>query len=455
MDDLGEKIMPRPGLEGEVEADVAIVGAGYTGLWTAYYLRKADPSVRVVVLEKETAGFGASGRNGGWCSALFAVSDAKLARLFGLEAMHAMRRAMYDTVEEVGRVAAAEAIECDFRRAGTVDAARSPAQLQALRAEVQEARRLGIGEEDLRFVERDEMQGLFNTTNLLGGTFTPHCASLQPARLARGLAAGVEAAGAQIFERSEVRQILPRAGAFATIVTAAGRVSARSVVVATEGFTPTLPGRERAVAPIYSLMVASAPLGAEAVASLGSALSAGATFTDGRHLLIYGQVTGEGRLAFGGRGAPYHYGSQVSAGFEHDPRVHSLVEKAAEELFPQLGKVTFTHRWGGPIGVHRDWFPSVRYDPASGLASAGGYVGDGVATTNLAGRTLADLLLGRPSGLTGLPWVGHASPSWEPEPFRWLGINAGLRSMALADAMEAKLGRPSRLAQVVSRLTGA
>lgn len=454
MDSLGGEIAPRPSLEGDLEADVAIVGAGYTGLWTAYYLLEAEPSLKVVLVEKEVAGFGASGRNGGWCSALFAVSDASLVKSFGLEAMHAMRRAMNETVDEVGRVAEKEGIDCHFRKAGTVDAARSPAQLVALRREVEEARKLGIAEEDLRFVEKEEMSGLFSAAKVLGGTFTPHCAAVHPARLARGLAERVEQKGARIFEQSEVRQILPRAGSTASVLTAAGRVSAGSVVVATEGFTAALPGRERSVAPVYSLMVATSPLGDEAVTSLGSALSAGATFTDGRHLLIYGQVTADGRLAFGGRGAPYHLGSKVDPSFDRDERVHSLVEAAVGELFPQLGRVEFTHRWGGPIGVHRDWFPSVRFDPRSGLGSAGGYVGDGVSTTNLAGRTLADLIREEKSDITALAWVGHESPRWEPEPLRWAGINAGLRSMAVADLLEERSGRPSRLAGFVGRLTG-
>lgn len=455
MDSLDEAIVPRAPLEAAAEADVAIVGAGYTGLWAAYYLLESDPSLRVVLLERDIAGFGASGRNGGWCSALFAVSDARLARLFGKEAMHAMRRAMNDTVDEVGRVSAREGIDCHFRKAGTVDAARTTAQVVALQAELAEARELGLGEDEVRWAEKEEMEGLFSATNVLGGLVTPHCAAIHPARLARGLAAVVEKKGATIYEQTEVRQVLPRAAGKATVVTPKGRVSCGSVLVATEGFTAALPGRERAVVPIYSLMVATEPLGEEAVAGLGSALAAGATFTDGRHLLIYGQVTADGRLAFGGRGAPYHRGSQVSAAFERDERVHRLLKECLGELFPQLGAINITHRWGGPIGVHRDWFPSVRYDPQSGLGSAGGYVGDGVATTNLAGRTLAELVLGRTSELTKLPWVGHESPRWEPEPLRWAGINLGLKSMQLADVLEDRSGKPSRIAAAVGRITGA
>jgi glycine/D-amino acid oxidase-like deaminating enzyme len=452
MDSLTERVEPRPSLAGDVHADVAIVGAGYTGLWTAYYLRRGDPSISVALVEREVAGFGASGRNGGWCSALFATSDAKLARQFGHDAMLAMRRAMQGTVDEVGRVSAAEGIDCHFRKSGTVRVARSAAQLIALRDDLGEARRLGVTEDDLRWLEADEASELMAATGVLGGLFTPHCAAIHPARLARGLARTVEGLGATIYESSDVREVTT--GADPTVSTAGGRVRARVVVLATEGFLGELPGHERDRVPIYSLMVATEPLGDALVAELGSALRQGATFTDGRHLIIYGQVTADGRLAFGGRGAPYHYGSAITESFDRNPRVHAKLHATIAELFPVLRSARVTHRWGGPIGVHRDWFPAVRFDRRLGLASAGGYVGDGVATTNLAGRTLAELVLGKDSELTSLPWVGHESPRWEPEPWRFIGVNAGLLSMWAADAIESRRGRPSRLASAVERLTG-
>ena len=451
MDSVGEKVRARPGLPGDVDADVAIVGAGYTGLWTAYYLARRAPGIRVVVLEREVAGFGASGRNGGWCSALFAASDARLAREFGRDSMHAMRRAMQDTVDEVGRVVADERIDCSYRRSGTVSAARSAAQLQALRSELDEARSLGIPEEDLRFVDAAEASEMMRATAVRGALYTPHCAAVHPARLARGLAAAAERAGAQLYEQTEVTAVHP--GRRPSVLTARGRVTAETVVIATEGYTVRLPGHERDVVPLYSLMVATEPLG-ERVAELGEALAKGTTFTDGRHLLIYGQVTGDGRLAFGGRGAPYHYNSDIRDAYDRNSRMHALLESSIGELFPFLGGVAITHLWGGPLGVPRDWFPSVRLDRRNGLAQAGGYVGDGVGTTNLAGRSLADLITGTDSDLLSLPWVGHTSRLWEPEPLRWLGVNAGLKAMQAADALEARSGRPSRIAGVLGRVTG-
>jgi glycine/D-amino acid oxidase-like deaminating enzyme len=223
-------------------------------------------------------------------------------------------------------------------------------------------------------------------------------------------------------------------------------------VRATEGYTPTVPGGRRDVMPIYSLMIATEPLSEAALGQIG--VESGLTFTDGRHLLIYGQRTVDGRLAFGGRGAPYHFRSGIDPSFERVPAVHDALRATLEEMFPSLDGVEVTHRWGGPLGVHRDWHPSVNFDRSTGLATAGGYVGDGVSTTNLAGRTVADLICGHDSDLTHLAWVGHQSRAWEPEPLRWLGVNAGLAAMGYADKSEARRGRPSRVAGVVGRFTG-
>ncbi len=453
-DNLAGPLEPREPLPGDLEADVAIVGAGYTGLWTAYYLAGIDPSLRIVMLERETAGYGASGRNGGWCSAFFAVSPESLARSYGLESMHAMQRAMQQSVDEVGKAAAAEGIECDYRKGGSVSLARSASQLVAYQEELDGHRQLGIGEDDVAWRDAKEASALVNATGVLGGLFTPHCASIDPARLARGLAEAVERRGVRIYEQTAVRRLQAAgpAGATQRIETAHGRVRATVAVIATEGFTAQLPDRHRRVVPVYSLMTATEPLSDDILDEIG--IRDGITFTDGRHLLIYGQRTTDGRLAFGGRGAPYHFRSRIDDSFERVPRVHDALAETLGEMFPVLDGVTVTHRWGGPLGVHRDWHPSVNFDRRSGVGSAGGYVGDGVSTTNLAGRTLADLITGRDTDRTRLAWVNHEAPLWEPEPLRWLGVNAGLAAMGRADRTEARTGRPSRLAAGVSRLTG-
>jgi glycine/D-amino acid oxidase-like deaminating enzyme len=444
---------PRPALTQDLEVDVCIVGAGFTGLWTAHSLIRRDPALRVAVLEREVAGFGASGRNGGWCSALFATSDAALARRHGRDAMVAMRRAMQDTVDVVGSSAAADGIDCQYAKGGTVDLVRSAAQEARARAELDEQRSLGFGEDDLRWLGPDETCALIGAAGVLGATYTPHCAAIQPALLARGLADTVERGGVRLFEHTVATDIRPAAaGRGAQVQTPGGTVTAEVVVRATEAWTPTLPGLRRAIVPVYSLMVATEPLGDAFWDEAG--LSGRATFADHRHMIIYGQRTSDGRIAFGGRGAPYHYGSSIEESYDAEPQVHTLLRQTLAELFPAVAEARFTHAWGGPLGIPRDWHSSVGLDRASGLAWAGGYVGDGVSTTNLAGRTLADLITGTDSDLVHLPWVGHHSPSWEPEPLRWLGVNAGLWTMKLADRSEAKNGRPSRLAGAMGRLLG-
>jgi glycine/D-amino acid oxidase-like deaminating enzyme len=446
--DTAAPTSPRPPLGGDTTADVAIVGGGYTGLWTAYYVTEADPSLRVVVLEKETVGFGASGRNGGWCSAIFPASAEKVARTAGRDATIRLFRELQRTVDEVARVASAEGIDAHFQKGGMVTVARNRAQLVRAEQEVASARAWGFGEDDLRLLDEHEALDIVAATDVVGGTFAPHCAAVHPARLVRGLADAVERKGVTIHEDTAVVDIRP-----GEAVTDRGTVRAEVVVRGTEGFTTDLERFHRSVIPIYSLMVATEPLPADVWEEIG--LRRRETFTDNRHLRIYGQRTADGRLAFGGRGAPYHLGSRVRPEFDLDGSVHDALRRTLIELFPRIRGVHFTHRWGGPLAISRDWLPSVGIDRASGLAWAGGYVGDGVALTNLAGRTLAGLVTGRGDEvLTTLPWVQHRSPQWEPEPLRWLAINAGIRVVASADAAEARTGEPSRRAEVVGRFVG-
>jgi glycine/D-amino acid oxidase-like deaminating enzyme len=448
LDTVPGALQPGEQLHGDIEADVAIVGAGFTGLWTAYYLAKRDPGLRIVVCEREIAGFGASGRNGGWCSALFPASLAKLARMADKDAAIAMQRAMHATVDEVGKVAEQEGIDCHFAKGGTIMLARSPAQLERARAEVEEASEFGFGEADLRLLSAAQARSVLNASDVLGGTYTPHCAAIHPARLARGLAEAVRRAGVSLYEATPVREIAPR-----RVLTQGGAtVSARYVIRATEGYTPGLPGLHRTIVPLYSLMIATEPLPDSVWEQIG--LFSRPTFGDLRNLIIYGQRTADGRLAFGGRGAPYHLGSSVRPSFDQVPAVFTALRQTLGELFPVLRDVAVTHHWGGPLGVPRDWCASVGLDQATGLGWAGGYVGDGVSTTNLAGRTVADLVTGADSELVRLPWVGHRSPQWEPEPVRWLGLNVGLRVMSVADREEARTGRPSQIARVMGRYLG-
>ncbi|MGN6251567.1 MAG: NAD(P)/FAD-dependent oxidoreductase [Marmoricola sp.] len=444
----GDDWSPRPALPGDASYDVAIVGAGLTGLWTAYYLVRADPTLRVVVLEAEVAGFGASGRNGGWCSALFPASLDKLAALPGSSRTAALAQdaAMRATVPEVGRVLRAEGIDAHFHQGGTVVAARTAAQEATARAAVADHARWGLSEH-LTWLDGHAARERLGASHVRGATYTPDCARVHPARLVRGLARVVEAAGVRIHEHTRVTALEGRQAR-----TQHGTVTAQVVVRATEGYTPQLPGEARTVVPVYSLVVATEPLDAATWDTIG--LADHETFSDFRHLVVYGQRTADDRLVFGGRGAPYHFGSRVRADYDRVPRVHRHLRETLVDLFPVLGDVRVEHAWGGPLGIPRDWCASVGLDRSTGRAWAGGYVGDGLSTTNLAGRTLRDLILEDRTELTTLPWVNHRSPRWEREPLRWLGANAGLRVVTAADAEERATGRPSVLARLAAPLLG-
>ncbi len=434
-------------LPGPATFDVAIVGAGFTGLWTAYYLARRDPSLRIVVLEAEVAGFGASGRNGGWASALFPASLEALARATSRDDATRMKRAMITSIDEIDRVARSEGWDIGWARGGTVIAARTPLQLRSARDEVANARSWGFGPDDLCLLDRAETQARLGATDVLGGTYTPHCAAIDPARLVRSLAGAVARSGVSLHEHTRVQAIEP-----GIVRTDLGDVRAEVVVRATEGYTRSLAGHVRTLAPVYSMMIATEPLPQHAWQEIG--LGMRETFADGRHLIIYGQRTVDDRIAFGGRGAPYAYGSRISPEQDRDAAVHAELWRVLVDLFPVVHDAQVTHAWGGPLGVPRDWWASCGIDRQSGLAWSGGYVGDGVTTSNLGGRTLADLITGADSDLVDLPWVGHRSRRWEPEPLRWLGTNAGLRIMTSADATEARTGRPSRLAAAFVRKLG-
>ncbi len=449
----GSRIERRLPLVGDDDVDVAIVGAGYTGLWTAYSLLRADPSLRVLVIERETVGFGASGRNGGWCVGELAGGLGGAVRRAGRAAGTAMTAAVMAAVDEVGATVAAEAIECGFVKGGVVRVARTAPQLARQHAEIAELREHGFGDDVAHVLGPHEAAGRLRATDVVGGLVYGPGARIQPAFLADGLARAVERHGGRIVEATAVTEIVPGEGATRPVaMTIRGSVRADVVVRATEAYTRDFAGQRRALVPLYSLMIATEPLPASLWDEIG--LARRETFADDRRLVVYGQRTVDDRIAFGGRGAPYRFGSGIDPATERSATVHDRLTAALRELLPQLGDVAVTHRWGGVLGVPRDWQPSVGLDRASGLAWAGGYVGEGVAAANLAGRTLADLITGADSDLVALPWVGHRSRRWEPEPVRWLAVNGVRRLAGWIDDREQRTGTTPRLAAVLDRLTG-
>jgi glycine/D-amino acid oxidase-like deaminating enzyme len=428
---LGGLPVRRSSLPGPEEADVCIVGAGYTGLWTAYYLKGARPDLRVVVLEAAFAGFGASGRNGGWVTAESIGSRDRYAkRPSGAAGVRALEAALRAAVAEVERVCAAESIDCDFVRGGRLSVATSPAQLARLRASLESARAWGDGEDVLSFLPAPELASRISVAGAIGGLFAPHSARIQPAALVAGLAEAAQRRGVVIYEATPVAEIRP--GMARTIF---GDVRARTILRCTEGFTARQPGARRALLPMNSSMVVTEPLSDATWEEIG--WTGMETLSDEAHAYIYAQRTADGRIAIGGRGVPYRFGSAVDDRGETSPATAVALRAMLGRLFPAAAGTRLEHAWSGVLGVPRDWCAAVNYDSVTGLGWAGGYSGHGVLAANLAGRTLTDLVSEERSELTSLPWVGHHSRSWEPEPARWAGVHGLYRLYRAADRLEA------------------
>ncbi len=424
---------------------MAIVGGGFSGLWTAYYLTTLDPTLRIAVVERDHCGYGASGRNGGWAVGELAGSFAKYAARSSADAALRQARAVFDAVDEIGRVAAAEGIDCDFAKGGCIRVARNRPQADRQREEIDEVRAQGFTEDEIRLLEPDEARDHFNATDVRSGIFFAPTAALHPAKLVRGLADAVERRGVTIWEGTTVTATEDGA-----VQTEYGVVRAPVVVQATEAYTRDLAGQRRDLLPVYSLMVATEPLSADAVAEIG--LSQRPTFADDRHMVIYGQRTGDDRLAFGGRGVPYLFGSRIDRNAELHQPSHELIRETLVELCPVLADVEITHRWGGVLGIPRNWVPAVSFDRRTGAGFLGGYVGEGVAAANLAGRTMAELITNAETDRTLLPWVGFRARRWEPEPFRWLGVRASRRILGAADDREYRTDDEASVAFRLSRL---
>ncbi len=443
----GDSLEPRAPLDGSATADVAIVGAGYTGLWTAYYLLRAQPGLRVVILERDIAGFGASGRNGAWCAPGLNISLGRLEQLHGHDAARATYAAVFESVDEIGRVIAAERIDGEWRRGGELEIARGPHESPLIEAEYRELERFGFADR-YRLLTADELAA--DHLHVAGATralFTPDAAAIQPAKLARGLARVVERMGATIHEQTEVADFAPAdrsSGRRPSLATPRGTVTADVIVLAAEAYLTRLRRLHRALIPVWSLIALTEPLPDDAWAEIGWARHE--LIGSPRYTVVYLSRTADGRLLFGGRGAPYRFGSPIRDEYDRHARTHELLRNMAREWFPALRRnnVRFTHAWGGPLGMPRDWHPTISYDERSRVATARGYTGHGVSTSNLAGRTLADLILGTRTDRTSLPLVGHRSRNWEPEPLRWLGVRYTQAALGRVDRLAEKSGKPPR-----------
>lgn len=449
LEDVGP-LTSRPGLVGDVRADVAILGAGYTGLWTAYYLLQREPSLKVVLLESEVAGFGASGRNGGWCnSSMMGISVGEMRSRFGPERTTALFRELRSTVDEVGRVCDAEDIDVAWRKAGVLRVAVGAHELPTLESRWATLQGLGL-DEDCERLDAAQLLDRVRLTGARGAVFDPHVAFHHPARLVRGLAERVEAAGATIYEGSAVTAYT--LGASPTFTTERGTVRAKTLVFAGEAFMTSLPRFRRSMIPVYSLIALTEPLTEAQWDEIG--WTQGECLSSHSLTVDYVSRTHDGRVLFGGRGAPYHFGSRVAPAYDRDGETHGALRRRLRQWFPVLRDTAITHEWGGPLGVTRDWMPSLVHDPKQGFATCHGYAGQGVAPSNLAGRTLADLITEQTgSPLLQLPHAQRRARAWEPEPLRWLGIRMVQRGLARIDKKSEATGVPPSGKSISERLS--
>jgi glycine/D-amino acid oxidase-like deaminating enzyme len=448
LETCGDDLTPRPALAGSVDVDVAILGAGYSGLWTAYYLQERQPSLKIAIVEREIAGFGASGRNGAWCTSGFPTSLGKIAREHGRESARAVHLAMAGAVDEVGRVAVAEGIDIQYEKGGTLMLARGPQQLPIVEGVVKQFEELGLPER-ARYLTAEQTAERIRVTKVVGAVHLSEIATIHPGRLVRGLARAVERRGATIYEQTAVTDFTT--GAYPALHTDRGHLRAKTIVLAGEAYLSRLPRLHRQVLPVYSLITLTEPLSEADWQEIGWQ---GRECVDScRYTVDYLSKTVDGRILFGGRGAPYHFGSKIDDAYDRHGPTHTMLQGNVREWFPRLSQVKFTHTWGGPLGWPRDYMPSMSFDPVAGLATARGYTGNGVATANLAGRVLADLITGVDSEITHLPCANHHSPNWEPEPFRYLGVRYVQRAFWRLDMKAERTGIPPNGRSIAERLT--
>ncbi|WP_148253676.1 NAD(P)/FAD-dependent oxidoreductase [Aidingimonas lacisalsi] len=414
-------------------ADVAIVGAGFTGLWSAYYLKTLAPHLEIAVIEAERVGHGASGRNGGWVVGNLAGLERHIG---GLPMTHraACCRLVADNVDDIGRTLAREGIEADFHKGGAIyAAARYPDQVAIQQDYLAHLHELGHDEANCYWLDADQLAGKARFRNGYGGIHHRQVATINPLKLVTGLADTVERLGVTIYERSPATSI-----AKGEVSTYEGGIEASNIVCATEGYAQDFHDFRRHVIPVQSLVIATEPLSASTWEEIG--MQERPAFADASRLINYGHRSADDRLVFGARGT-YRFGARPKTDHAISDTDIAMRRDLLTDLFPALEDVRITHGWGGSLGLSRNFRPHAIVDRRTGIATAGGYAGEGVAASHLFGRTLADLILERDTDIVRMPWAfadaSHAQllKRWEPEPLRWLAAQTITYSYAGEEAL--------------------
>ena len=411
--------------------DVAIIGGGFSGLWSAFHLLRHNKKLSIAIFESRYCGYGASGRNGGWASSDYPVYRSTLEKRYGRERTENLYQSLIQSIDEIGEFSRRHAPQAHFTKSGTLMFARNRAQELRLKSS-----------EDVnhRWLNSSEMSELIRVDQGRGGLFNPDCATVNPMGLVMGLVQFLKSSGVSIHEATYATRV--DGGVLANN----SYVKAPVVIQATEVFGE--PGRD--FIPLYSLMVATEPLSDEIWETIGVAQRF--TFAEGSHLINYAQRTADNRLAIGGRGATYPFGSQLQPTKEMTEHVHQRLRNLAQRWFPTLHGAQFTHAWGGAVAITRDWEPYVQFNPQTGFGRLGGYAGDGVTMSYLAANILAHLINENSHTVTNLHFVNRKIRMWEPEPLRYIAVNSLVKLSGIADIEEATTNRPSLVSRIIEPL---
>lgn len=452
-----------PAWRGDGRADVAVIGGGFTGISAALHVKERHPQLRVVVLEASSVASGASGRNAGFSMTLFGLDLNMTVLRYGKkrakEADDYMVRAVRYTRELVERFG----IDCDYEEHGLVTVATNANQARRLHKQFELARRIGIGRTE--WLEKDQVRTWVDSPTYVAGWYDPLCALVNPAKLARGMAAAALDMGVEIYEYSAVRRLhfgspitlevawdatraeSPRGGgaSLAADESRVGRLRADRVVLATNAFSATIRPLHKVQAPMHTYIVLTERLTDEQLGAIGWRRRIGVE--DGRNLIHYYRLTPDNRLLMGGQDALYYYGNRTDA--DHNDRLADRLQRHVKATFPALRDVRFTHHWGGPISASLDLVPVIG-QLADNVVYSAGCMGHGVSLTQLNGRTLADLVFGERTELTDTFFVGRKVTPLPPEPLRFPLLRGITGLFTLQDRWDEKRGKARARRSVLS-----
>ena len=419
---------PGDALREDIDVDVAIIGGGFTGLSTAYHLKKTEPAMRIAILESEVIGFGASGRNGGFNMTLFGLTLSITALRFGKtkarEAHHYMERAvdlLRDLVHELK-------LDCEYEHPGFLRVATSEKYRKRILHEVELAHKLGL--EGIEWLEKDRTQEEVKSPLYLGAWWEPRCGILNPAKLAWSWAETIRPMGIEIYERTPVMEV-SRGPHKIALSTAGGKIHAGKVVFATNAWSHFFPGLKRKQIPVWTHIVITEPLTGEQCRAIGWQNRQG--IEDARNLVHYYRLTADNRIVMGGRDVSLSKGNEMNR--DHNEEIFEELRNDVREIFPPLRDIKFSDAWGGPVSVPIDMAPAIGYLGDKRAIYSLGCVGHGVSLTHLNGQTVRDLVLERQTDLSDVFFVNRTTIPWPPEPLRALTIKAILGYMHIEDRM--------------------